>query len=674
MSRQMGPHEDDDAADDAMQEQEQVQRQAGPLELPPRWTLMCNRRQLPRLVEQQVAALGRRGDTADGAVTHATELWQLVQVLFEHIEGEGGDDKDEGSEELEDGGSRVDDMSGGGDEFEGSLLTLGCKGRSTRLAAFKRRAALSHWLAAKAGCAVRDAVTAAATAGGQEAILWALLHLVAGHQLGPAAALAAAAGDVRLAVLLSTAGRHGGITADLAKQLQVWHSAGLWRDHFSQPRKLLLAVLSGRMGEAAAALELDWPRALGLALWYSTPQTEGLGAALQVYESALAGPSCVSGVPPPVPPHADDPAAALRTAPSGGVPVASDAQYELLLLAARGARGAGPGLVARLLRAAGRSTNPLDATPGWVLASTLGALEELPDTDAAGDPDPVRVRLALDAVQQLLLMASDREASAVACWSVYVLLHLTPSLASNAERRAAVRSVLELTVPQWSEDSWAQDFLTNKLGLPLSWLEMAQAVWAGYLGRHEVQLDHLLGAGDAEAAHTLFCSHVAPSLFLQATASSVQQLASLAERLAGVQGAIGPSWASGGCLYLAWCRIFVRQDASDALWRRDVGHEAVAIGESSQATESCNLLAQQLVAAMQSGNASAARRAVLARMGSDVSTALAKLGSSAQAAAGADALMYGAVGTVGALLQQGCALVGSQQPILLAGLAAQLAM
>jgi len=120
---------------------------------------------------------------------------------------------------------------------------------------------------------------------------------------------------------------------------------------------------------------------------YSTPQTEGLGAALQVYESCLSGPTQVAGVAAPVPPHADSPAAVLSTraaegAVAGGV--ASDTQYELLLLAAQGASASGPGFVARLLRAAGRGTNPLDAAPSWVLASTLRALGELSECDAAG--------------------------------------------------------------------------------------------------------------------------------------------------------------------------------------------------------------------------------------------------------------------------------------------------
>jgi hypothetical protein len=121
---------------------------------------------------------------------------------------------------------------------------------------------------------------------------------------------------------------------------------------------------------------------------YSTPQTEGLAAAVDCYEAALAGPQAVAGVPPPVPPHSDEPAAVVSAAAAGAsisAAVASDAQYELLLLAARGVHGAGPRFTARLLRAAGRTDKPLDAVPGWVLASTLRALGELTDEDAAGE-------------------------------------------------------------------------------------------------------------------------------------------------------------------------------------------------------------------------------------------------------------------------------------------------
>lgn len=153
----------------------------------------------------------------------------LPQVLFEHIDGEDGADGDEGGADAEaatDDGA--EDMSvGGGSDDASARLLLRSTGGAVRLAAFKRRAALSGWLAAKASRGVLEAVTAASRAGGREVLLWALLHLVAGHQLGQAAALAAAAGDVRLAVLLSTAGRHAAISADVARQLQVGRCKGV---------------------------------------------------------------------------------------------------------------------------------------------------------------------------------------------------------------------------------------------------------------------------------------------------------------------------------------------------------------------------------------------------------------------------------------------------------------
>jgi hypothetical protein len=249
MARRLTPEEEAEEAGDAAPSG----APAGAAPAAPRWRLECGRRQVGRLVEEQLAAVGRDADAEDRG--HAADTWRLVRVLFEHIEGEGGPDGDDAS--------IADAMSvGGGDDAS----VLGAGG-AARLAAFKRRAALSRWLAAKAAPAAAAAIAEASAAGGRGVLPGALLHLVASHQLGPAAALAAAAGDARLAVLLATAGRHASGGADLAKQLQAWHAAGLWRDHFSQPRKLLLAVLSGRIGEAAAALGLDWPRALGLALW-----------------------------------------------------------------------------------------------------------------------------------------------------------------------------------------------------------------------------------------------------------------------------------------------------------------------------------------------------------------------------------------------------------------------
>jgi len=293
-------------------------------------------------------------------------------------------------------------------------------------------------------------------------------------------------------------------------------------------------------------------------------------------------------------------------------------------------------------------------------------------------------------------MATGRDAAVASCWAVYVVLHLGSDLAPSAGRDAAVCALLELTAPAWGGDTSAQHFLTSTLGLPPAWLAAAQAVWAGYLGDHAARLDHLLDAGAADAAHALFCAHVAPGLFLEATGSSVARLVRLAGRLAALQTSIGPSWAAGGGLYQAWCRLFVLQPEGGAVaptaganWRRDVVAEAVQAGGSGDAAaavmEAASLLAQQLVAAGATsagsgGGASAApaRRAVVARMSADVGQVLARLGRRAQAAAlaggGGSGALAAAAAASAAVLQQGCASLGAHQPVVLSGLAAELAV
>jgi hypothetical protein len=224
-----------------------------------------------------------------------------------------------------------------------------------------------------------------------------------------------------------------------------------------------------------------------------------------------------------------------------------------------------------------------------------------------------------------------------------------------------------------------------------------QALWAGYRGDAPAQLRHLLDAGDARAAHAVFCSAVAPALFLEASAASASELARLAARLSEAQAAIGPAWGAGGGLYHAWCRLFVAADAGadgsavalpapggkagpggGCAWRRDVVAEAAAAGGGAltAVAEAAAQLAQQLVAAGGGGGgkagggatvggggaaAAAARRALHARMSADAGRVLARVGAAAAGGDGAPAAH--------AALQQGCAALSAHAPVLLAGLA-----
>jgi hypothetical protein len=78
----------------------------------------------------------------------------------------------------------------------------------------ERRARFSAWLQRAAKPRVEAALRA-----GCRSLPQLLAQLVSGRQLGPAAAAAAAAGDVRLASLLAQAGQHAGSMADIGTQV-----------------------------------------------------------------------------------------------------------------------------------------------------------------------------------------------------------------------------------------------------------------------------------------------------------------------------------------------------------------------------------------------------------------------------------------------------------------------
>ncbi|WIA23826.1 hypothetical protein OEZ85_013491 [Tetradesmus obliquus] len=507
------------------------------------------------------------------------DLWQLVKVLYEYRDGEDGsssknDNEDnnvtaaaaaadgadspteslatpegqsQASEEDADDtsqglglnglgglGSSRRDSSGLGFEHGGSSSSR------VQLAAFQRKAALSKWLQRKLKPAVTAAIQKVITKSNnvpgqqpQDALLWAVLHLMSGRQAAAAVAVAVAAGDTRLATLLAAAGQAaaGAGGANIVQQVQAWARAGLLPGHFCTPRRLLLALLAaaapaaagvggqGGLLDVASALQLEWSRAFGLWLWYGLPSTEPVAAVTRAFTAALAA---APQLPRPVPPHSSssssskqpDTAAAAAAAPA-------DTQYALLQLHALGAHGLNLGLlncypsaadgggfgsdsynschnsvsngqgstvgelVAQLLRVAGHSSNPLDCSTAWQLLGVLQAVGALP----ARQQEYERVAIALcgSFAAQLLLLNSP----AAAVWAPFVALHIpsdSGGIAMPGAREAAIQRLLQVTAPQWADDPQLVGWLRSMLGLPLPWLHSAQATWHGYCGRSSLQL------------------------------------------------------------------------------------------------------------------------------------------------------------------------------------------
>jgi hypothetical protein len=184
-------------------------------------------------------------------------LLLLLQVLYEYIDGEDdsssrNDNEDNNITAAADGDSPTESLatpegSGQGSEedadagdsqglgINGLGLGLGRwgshglgfdSGSSSRvqLAAFQRKAQLSKWLQRKLKPAVTGAVQKVTSDNSrQDALLWAVLHLMSGRQTAAAVSLAVAVGDARLATLLAAAGQAAAGTGgtNIVQQVQV---------------------------------------------------------------------------------------------------------------------------------------------------------------------------------------------------------------------------------------------------------------------------------------------------------------------------------------------------------------------------------------------------------------------------------------------------------------------
>jgi hypothetical protein len=180
------------------------------------------------------------GVQAQGAertvLRHQASTWELLHVLFSAIDGE---------QPLH----RAAGASGAAAMEAGEDVQL------DRLAAFKRRAHLSHWLRDRARPHVETALRGSGGSGGaSEAIAAQLLALLSGHQLAAAAALAAATGNPRLASLLAQAGTKAVGQAELAEQLAVWEESGCER-HISEALRRVYQLLAGQVDAVAPSMQ-----------------------------------------------------------------------------------------------------------------------------------------------------------------------------------------------------------------------------------------------------------------------------------------------------------------------------------------------------------------------------------------------------------------------------------
>ena len=231
----------------------------------PRWSLRCDRRELPSLASEYAAGpegearhlLSRPGTEVSAGVEeqllmlrHEAEAWRLVQALWEHIEGE------------EDGGTVLDEGDGGRRRTDGSLPgeDSGFMGPGqAALIAFRRRRAIGLWLKRQAKALTEEELT------GVSEPAEAVLRLLCAQQAAGAAAVAVSSGDLRLATLVAqaagprsettTAAEGCGFAREAREQLAVWERNDML-GHISQDRLLCYRLLAGQVGELHSMLSM----------------------------------------------------------------------------------------------------------------------------------------------------------------------------------------------------------------------------------------------------------------------------------------------------------------------------------------------------------------------------------------------------------------------------------
>lgn len=300
----------------------------------------------------------------------------------------------------------------------------------------------------------------------------------------------------------------------------------------------------------AQQFRLEWQRAFGLRLWYST---EDLSTAIRQYASDIAdGKETVRPVPyfaqQKLPPSWDDPALVNR----------EDTLFALLRLYAnhvsKNASGQPALRVTDLLTPAAVSGNPLNARLSWQLSTTLLAQGVL---SARQLPATLLDDLTLSFAMQLEGAKLDPEAFCS-------ILHLsTPSARQRYIPDLLSRSAQVLD----SEVLFAT--LVNDLHVPESWLHEARALYASSAHDFEAQVSHLLKAGDPNAAHTVLCRTVAPKAIIELDYDILRELLGDFLNDKGAAPTSVEGWRTGGQVYFDYIHLLDLEGHEDEDSRRE---------------------------------------------------------------------------------------------------------
>ncbi|KAG0304848.1 hypothetical protein BGZ98_004947 [Dissophora globulifera] len=346
--------------------------------------------------------------------------------------------------------------------------------------------------------------------------------------------------NLRLATLISQSGRGSRPLTGVEDQMVLYKTIGT-DGRIPVSYLKVYALLCGQLGANIAPQGepsrsvthgLDWRRTFGLYLWYSNTPGANLKEAVDAYTLGMAESKAVAR---PRPWYQQG---QTQTDPSH-----FDFLFQLIALRTIPSKS-----LEDVLHPLGMSPSGLDYRQSWLFYTILTQSLRIS-----------RFRSALSHAKICQYFMFQLESLGLWEWAVFVALHLETA----ASREVAVRQILERHVdipagqsgfsaerdPTPAEmDHWASEFektsfLCKELRVPETWLWIARATRARYVGALNWEVFSLLKGGEHQQGHDLILSRLAPQFILHGDLSTLGFL------LGKIDQNKVADWETGGAIY-----------------------------------------------------------------------------------------------------------------------------
>lgn len=394
--------------------------------------VVCSRLTLPEICQAYIETIEKAHEISELSTSnrvflmHQVSIWALIRVLFSERETNERSNDDDSEEMML-------------DTKDASLDT------DVEAKPFTRRAEFSYWLQESVCHRVQDEISYLNDSSDLEQIL----VLLTGRQLDAAVELAAARGDVRLAILLSQAGGSMVSRSDMAQQLDIWRMNGMDFKFIENDRLKLYELLAGNIQDAFQVSSIDWKRFLGLIMWYQLPPDTPLSVVFHTYQQLL----CEKRAPHPVPVYIDE--GPLEEEVDWNIGDNHDLAYYVMLLHANEDKNFNQ--LKTMFSAFSSTYDPLDYHMIWHQRAILEAIGAFSSKDLS--------ILDMSFVDQLLCLG-------LCHWAIYVVLHMPYCDDAPYNQAKLIKEILCQNCEIWSSQEIQYQFI-EELGVPSEWMHEA---------------------------------------------------------------------------------------------------------------------------------------------------------------------------------------------------------